>query len=110
MVFKVFKRCAFWRTRNKRRHLTCHRFSSLKDEDLTIAGMLLSVELIVGLGGLRFSKIEEGQGCGFDGTLRLSTLTMEVIFLSETFSVFVDFHFVLVCLCIGVITAYHIHI
>ncbi|GMN52802.1 hypothetical protein TIFTF001_021942 [Ficus carica] len=56
------------------------------------------VEVTAGLGGLCFGEIEEGKGRGFDGTLRLSTLAMVVIFLHAAFPVLIDFHFVLVFL------------
>ena len=84
--------------------------SGPKDEDLTIARRLLGVEVIAELGGLRFNEMEEGKGHDFDGTFKLSTLTVVVIFLPAAFPVLVDFHFVLVCLCVGVITAYHTQI
>ncbi|GMN28829.1 hypothetical protein TIFTF001_002192 [Ficus carica] len=46
-------------------------------------GRLLGVEVIVGLGGLRFSKMEEGKDRGFNGTFR----DVVVIFLSTAFQV-----------------------
>lgn len=64
------------------------------------------MEVTAGLGGLRFSKMEEGKDRGFNGTFR----DVVVIFLSTAFQVLVDFHFVLVCLCVGVITMYHMQI
>ncbi|GMN39699.1 hypothetical protein TIFTF001_008934 [Ficus carica] len=69
---------------------------------MTIAGRLLGVEVTEGLGGLRFGEMEEGNGCGFDGTFRLSTLTVVVIFLPAAFPVLVDFNFVLTCRLCGV--------
>ncbi|GMN59454.1 hypothetical protein TIFTF001_028548 [Ficus carica] len=39
--------------------------------------------------------MEEGKGRGFDGTFRLSTLVVVVIFLPTAFLVLVDFHFIL---------------
>ena len=54
--------------------------------------------------------MEEGKGRGFNGTFRLSTLDVVVIFLPAAFPVLANFHFVLVCLCVGVITAYHMQI
>ena len=65
------------------------------------------MEVIMGLGGLRFGEIETGKGHGVNGTFRLSTLVVVVIFLLATFPMLVDFYFVLVCLCLGVITVYH---
>ena len=82
-------------------------FTCPKVKDLTIAGRLLGVEVIAGLKGLHFDVMEEGKGRGFDGTFRLSTLIVVVIFLPAAFPMLVDFHFVLVCLCVGVITTYH---
>ncbi|GMN70552.1 hypothetical protein TIFTF001_039592 [Ficus carica] len=61
---------------------------------------LLGMEVTAELGGMCFSEIEEGKGHGFDGTFRLSTLAMTVIFLPVAFPILVDFHFVLVNLCI----------
>ncbi|GMN45724.1 hypothetical protein TIFTF001_014911 [Ficus carica] len=74
-----------WRAGNRWRRLTCRRFSGPKDEDLTIAERLLGVEVTAGLGGLRFGKMEEGKGGGFDGTFRLSTLVVVIIFLPVAF-------------------------
>ncbi|GMN35302.1 hypothetical protein TIFTF001_005220 [Ficus carica] len=39
--------------------------------------------------------MEEGKGRGFDGTFKLSTLAIMVIFLPAAFPVLVEFHFVL---------------
>ncbi|GMN62522.1 hypothetical protein TIFTF001_031600 [Ficus carica] len=41
--------------------------------------------MIAGLGGLRFGEIEEGKDCGFNGTFRLFTLAVVVIFLFAAF-------------------------
>ncbi|GMN47066.1 hypothetical protein TIFTF001_016248 [Ficus carica] len=79
----------------RRQRLACRRFSDPKDEDLTIAGRLLGVEVTTGLGGLRFDEMEEPKGRGFDDTFRLSALAVVVNFLSAAFPVLIDFHFVL---------------
>ncbi|GMN31372.1 hypothetical protein TIFTF001_003227 [Ficus carica] len=70
-------------------------------KDLTIARRLLGVEVTTELGGLCFDEMEEGKGRGFDGTFRLSTLTVVVIFLPVAFPVLVDFYFVLLCRVFG---------
>ena len=76
--------------------------SNPKDKCLIIVGRLLSVEVIVGLGGLNFDRMDKGKGRGFDGTFRLSTLAMVVIFLSAAFSAIDRFSFcygMFVCRC-----------
>ncbi|GMN38255.1 hypothetical protein TIFTF001_007492 [Ficus carica] len=75
-MFRIFRGCASWSVGNRWRRLAFRRFFGSKDENLTIAGRLLGVEVIAGLGGLRFGEIEEGKGCGFDDTFRLSTLVV----------------------------------
>ncbi|GMN60235.1 hypothetical protein TIFTF001_029313 [Ficus carica] len=87
LVSHLLRGCASRRTGNKWRRLTYRQFSDSKDEDLTIAGRLLDVEVTVGLGGLRFGEMEEGKGRGFDDTFWLSTLVVVVIFLLVAFSV-----------------------
>ena len=79
-MFRAFRWCASQRPGNKQWRLTCRRFSDSKDEDMTITRRLLGVEVTAGLGGLCFGKMEEGKGHGFDGTFRLSTLVVVVIF------------------------------
>ena len=95
---------------NMQRRLACCWFSDHKDEDLTIARRLLGVEMTTGLGSLRSGEMEEWKDHGFDGTFRLFILTVVVIFLLAAFLVLVDFHFVVVCLCAGIIITYHMQI
>ncbi|GMN65364.1 hypothetical protein TIFTF001_034434 [Ficus carica] len=44
------------------------------------------VKVTVGLGGLHFNEMEAGKGRGFDGTFKMSTLALVVIFLLVAFS------------------------
>lgn len=97
----------FQRVGNKQWHLAFRRFSSPKDEDLTISRSLLGLEVITGLEGLHFGQIEKGKDHGFNGNFRLSTLAVVVIFIPVTFLMLVDFHFILVYLCLGVIIMYN---
>ncbi|GMN31310.1 hypothetical protein TIFTF001_003200 [Ficus carica] len=90
-VFRGFRGCASWKAGNRRWHLACRRFCCPKDEDLTISGRLLGVKVIARLRGLCFDEMEEGKGRDFDGTFKLSTLTVVVIFLHAA----LDFYFVL---------------